>query len=213
MLKVEKLSYTLPNRKTLFRDISLTLAKGEIVGLSGASGVGKTTFAKVITGYLSAESGEINYKPVKNKPYPVQLIWQHPEQSVNPKWRLQKVLEEAGEINKQLLDQLNIPFEWLPRYPHQLSGGQLQRICIARCLLTNPSYIIADEMTTMLDPIAQAEIWQLVTEYVKNNKVGLLIISHDRLLLDNLCEKVIDFTQFVKPTDDLSRNNHEGVRK
>ncbi|MGP4042458.1 ABC transporter ATP-binding protein [Gracilibacillus sp. D59] len=213
MLEVAKLSYTLPNRTTLFRDISLTLDEGEIVGLIGASGLGKTTFAKVITGYLPAQSGEVNCKPLKNKPNPVQLIWQHPEQSVNPKWRIHKVLEEAGEIDRQLLDELNIPFEWLHRYPHQLSGGQQQRICIARCLLTTPSYIIADEITTMLDPIAQAEIWKLVTEYVKKHKVGLLIISHDHTLLDKLCEKIIDFTQFVKPTDELSRNNEEGVRK
>ncbi|MGN8646442.1 ABC transporter ATP-binding protein [Gracilibacillus sp. HCP3S3_G5_1] len=194
MLKIANLSYTLPNQKHLFRHISFTLNEGEIVGLRGASGVGKTTFAKVITGYLPAHSGEINWIPEKNKPNPVQLIWQHPEQSVNPKWRLQKVLEEAGEIDNELLDDLKIPFEWLLRYPYQLSGGQLQRICIARCLLTNPSYIIADEITTMLDSVAQADIWKLLTKYVKKNKVGLMIISHDHLLLANLCEKVIDFS-------------------
>ncbi|WP_208586978.1 ABC transporter ATP-binding protein [Gracilibacillus suaedae] len=212
MLEITNLSFTLPNQQTLFRNVSLTLHEGEIVGISGASGLGKTTFAKVVTGYLPAESGEINCKRLKNTPHPIQLIWQHPEQAVNPKWRIRKVLEEAGPIDKKLLEELQIPLEWLQRYPHQLSGGQLQRICIARCLLTNPTYIIADEMTTMLDPIAQVEIWHLIMNHIKEKKIGLLIISHDHLLLDNLCENIIDFTQYVKPLDGNYRNNHEGVR-
>ncbi len=193
MLRVEDISYTLLNKQTLFRNFSMTINNGEIIGISGKSGLGKTTLAKIIAGYLRADQGKINVQHEKGKPYPVQLIWQHPEQAVNPKWRIHKILEEAGVPDQTIMKKLKIAPEWLYRYPEQLSGGELQRVCIARCLLAQPSFIIADEITTMLDPLSQAEIFKILLEYVQQNKIGLLIISHDKVLLDKICHKVIDF--------------------
>ncbi|SHN22355.1 ABC transporter ATP-binding protein [Gracilibacillus kekensis] len=193
MLKIEGVSYTLPDDVPLFQNFSMTVNNGEILGLSGKSGIGKTTLAKIIAGYLRADHGQINVQQMKGKSHSVQLIWQHPEQAVNPKWRIDKTLEEAGVPDQSIIKKLNILPEWLYRYPKQLSGGELQRVCIARCLLAQPEFIIADEITTMLDPISQAEIFKILTEHVQQNKIGLVIISHDTVLLDNLCHKVIDF--------------------
>ncbi|UOQ85004.1 ABC transporter ATP-binding protein [Gracilibacillus salinarum] len=200
MLKVKNISYRLPNQHMLFEKVSLTMKQGYIVGLSGDSGLGKTTFAKIISGYLQAEEGEINWQIRKHEPSPVQLIWQHPEQAVNPRWRIEKIIKEAGELDQSLLAACNIPTEWLHRYPSQLSGGQLQRVCIYRCLVTKPSYIIADEITTMLDPVAQADIWKWLIHYVRNKQIGLMIICHDELLLEKLCDDVIHFRDLMKPT-------------
>ncbi|UOQ48490.1 ATP-binding cassette domain-containing protein [Gracilibacillus caseinilyticus] len=200
MLKVINISYRLPSQRMLFENVSITMKQGNIIGLSGDSGLGKTTFAKIVSGYLQAEKGEINWQHRKHEASPVQLIWQHPEQAVNPKWRIDKIVKEAGELDHSLLAACNIPTDWLYRYPSQLSGGQLQRICIYRCLVTRPSYIIADEITTMLDPVAQADIWKWLIHYVRQHQIGLIIISHDVLLLEKLCDDVFHFRDLMKPT-------------
>ncbi|WP_058306536.1 ABC transporter ATP-binding protein [Gracilibacillus massiliensis] len=205
MLKIKDISYTLPNHLSLFRNISLSINSEEIIGLSGKSGLGKTTLAKIVAGYIRADHGDINVQQKKDKPHPVQLIWQNPEQAVNPKWRIDKILAEAGTLDPSIIKKLKISEEWLHRYPEQLSGGELQRVCIARCLLARPEFIIADEMTTMLDPISQAEIFKMLLEHVQTNHIGLLIISHDKILLNNLCDKVIDFKQLMKPKKEINR--------
>ncbi|GAE91897.1 dipeptide transport ATP-binding protein DppF [Gracilibacillus boraciitolerans JCM 21714] len=208
MLKIDNISYSLPNGQALFKNMSMIIEYGEIIGISGASGIGKTTFSKVVAGYISQETGDINWKQKKHKAHPIQLIWQHPELAVNPKWRIQKILEEAGSLDASLLIDLNISLEWLNRYPYQLSGGgELQRVCIARCLLAKPKFIIADEITSMLDAISQAEIWKVLLDYVKKNNVGLVIISHDKILLDKLCNKILDFSELMKPIKQKNRIN------
>lgn len=197
MLAIKNLTYTLPN-KTMIENFDFVMDKGEVVGLTGESGIGKTTLARLMAGYLSPDSGTIEPKQQKRKAHPIQLIWQHPEQAVHPKWRMEKVLREAGDYHPSLLKDLQIETDWLNRYADQLSGGQLQRICIARCLLADPQYIIADEITTMLDSISQAEIWKILLHYVREKDVGLVVISHDYLLLEKLCNGIIDFQPFVK---------------
>ncbi len=161
----------------------------------GKSGAGKTTLAKILAGFLLPSSGEVIPPKERDGVASIQLIWQHPEQAVNPKWRVRKILEEAGEINQGLLQQFNIPSEWLQRFPQQLSGGELQRICIVRCLMVNPSYIIADEMTSMLDPVSQAEIWKQFMHIVEANNTGLLVISHERKLLERITDHILDIEE------------------
>lgn len=201
MIKVKKISYRYPKGPEVFRDISLQLKPGEVVGIYGKSGLGKTTLAKLIAGYLQPNSGQIEIdgkKPLSKGRNPVQLIWQHPEQAINPRWRMEKVLLEAGKIDSDLLEDLKIRKNWLHRYPSELSGGELQRFCMARALHPDTNYIIADEMTTMLDAITQVQIWQTLIKMVKQRSIGVLSISHNQELLGKISDRIIDFNNLVK---------------
>ncbi|WP_439316402.1 ABC transporter ATP-binding protein [Virgibacillus sp. W0430] len=201
MLKISNISYRYTSSQWLFQRLSLCVQKGEVVGVSGESGCGKTTMAKIIAGYLIPTEGEISVDG-KKLPYsgmsPVQLIWQHPEKAINPKWRMHKVLAESGSISPDLLRTLGIHYEWLDRFPGQLSGGELQRFCIARALGSNPGYLLVDEMTAMHDSVTQAQIWHAVLQIVKQRNIGILVISHDNYLLQRICNRIIDFKSLIK---------------
>lgn len=196
MLEVKGISYHYPNNAWLFKRLSLSVKPGEIVGVFGYSGSGKSTMAQIIGGYIKPDEGTIliDSDPTSGKGvHPVQLVWQHPEKAINPKWRMKDVLHEAGDVNPVLLKALGIKKEWLERWPSELSGGELQRFCLARALGGDTRYLIADEMTTMLDAITQAQIWQAVIKLVKESNIGVLAISHDRHLLQRVSDRMIDF--------------------
>lgn len=188
----------------LFRHVDFHLHRGEIVGLSGRSGSGKTTMAKVLAGYLSSVEGsvEVDDENVKSfsthRPHPVQLIWQHPEQTINPTWKLSKVLDETGTFDSYLIKQLHIDPQWFTRYPHELSAGQLQRLCLLRALLANPSYILADEATAMLDTVTQLQLWKLLIKLTKERGIGILAISHDTHLLNRISTRRLDFSELIR---------------
>ncbi|WP_337588356.1 ATP-binding cassette domain-containing protein [Paenibacillus gorillae] len=121
----------------IFRDRNLSVAAGEIVGIAGPSGCGKTTFAKLLAGCAIPGEGEVLYggMPLAVKGYsPVQMVFQHPERAVNPRWRMQRIVAEGGMPEPGLLEAMGIAEEWLGRRPGELSGGELQRFCIARAL-------------------------------------------------------------------------------
>ena len=138
-LKAENLSFSYENggRHVLTR-ISLKIEPGERVGLVAPSGYGKTTLCRLLAGYERPEEGtvEIDSIPIENIRgcMPVQLIWQHPEQALNPRWRMRQVLSEGGQVDEESRGRLGIREEWLDRFPSELSGGELQRFCIARAL-------------------------------------------------------------------------------
>ena len=100
-------------------------------------------------------------------------------------------LQEAGDIDERLLEGLGIENSWLARYPSELSGGEIQRFCIARALRVDLKFLIADEITTMLDPISQAQIWNFVLEEAQRRNIGILSVSHDQLLVDKIADRVI----------------------
>ncbi|MFF2091053.1 ABC transporter ATP-binding protein [Paenibacillus sp. NPDC058174] len=180
----------------IFRDRSLSVAAGEIVGIAGPSGCGKTTFAKLLAGCAIPEEGEVllGGVPLVVKGYsPVQMVFQHPERAVNPRWRMQRIVEEGGLPEPGLLEALGIADEWLGRRPGELSGGELQRFCIARALGGGTKMLIADEMTTMLDALTQAQIWSAVLEIARQRQLGLLVISHERPLLHRLCDRIVEW--------------------
>jgi peptide/nickel transport system ATP-binding protein/Fe3+-transporting ATPase len=106
---------------------------------------------------------------------------------VNPRWRIDRILREGHPPQLHHLDALGIHPGWLTRYPHELSGGELQRVAIARVLNRQTRYLIADEMTAMLDANTQALIWQVILEFARQNQVGVIAISHDKPLLERLC--------------------------
>lgn len=196
MLEVNGLSYRYNNCSWLFEDINLSIRRGEIVGLRGFSGSGKTTMAKIIAGYIKPIEGTIllNGKPhTPNGANPIQLVSQHPEQTINSQWKMKKILTEVGTVDHELLHTLGLRNEWLERFPSELSGGELQRFCIARALGKKTEYLIADEMTTMLDAITQAQIWHAVLRLVKERNIGVLAISHDQQLLKVLSNRIVNF--------------------
>lgn len=196
-LQAEHISfrYDTGNRQILNR-VSLTVAGGDRIGLSAPSGFGKTTLCKILAGYEKAESGRVllDGKPLSEYRgcYPVQMIWQHPEQSVDPRWNMRKVLDEAGEIDNTLIKRLGIRNEWLHRFPSELSGGELQRFCILRALGEKTKILLADEITTMLDLVTQSEIWYVLLEETKRRNIGLLVVSHSEGLLEKVCTGRID---------------------
>ena len=179
------------------REISLSVEKGERVGLVGPSGYGKSTLLRLMGGYLKPASGEIllDGKPLPQKGVcPVQLIYQHPEKAINPRWKMKKVLEESGMFRREIMEALGIEEEWLSRYPRELSGGELQRFCVARSLFEGTQFLLADEMSTMLDVITQAQIWNLVLKEVEQRQLGLLMVTHNRALADRVCQRVVELS-------------------
>ena len=201
MLEAKEISYHYPNSPWLFRQLNFHMKPGEIVGLYGKSGSGKSTMSQIIAGYQKPLQGEVLIDGQENifkGPSPVQLIWQQPEKAINPRWKMKKVLSEAGDIEPDIIQMLGIRKEWLSRFPSELSGGELQRFCIARALLPGTKYLIADEITTMLDAINQAQIWRIIFQLVKEKNIGVLAISHDPELLNRISDRIIDFEKLRK---------------
>lgn len=171
--------------------------RGEFVAILAPSGYGKTTLAMVLAGYIEPQKGEIllDDKPLPKKGInPVQLIYQHPEKAINPRWKLKKVLEESGKIDDSVLDSFGIEKAWLNRYPRELSGGELQRFCVARALMSGADYLICDEISTMLDAITQAQIWNVILDIAKKRNMGLVIVTHNKYLASRIATKIIDIT-------------------
>jgi ABC-type dipeptide/oligopeptide/nickel transport system ATPase subunit len=183
----------------IFRSLSIQLAPGEIVGLYGPSGKGKSTLAKVLAGYLAPVSGSVRIgaKPLEaQRRLPVQLLFQHPELAINPRWKAKKIISEGYPPSSELLQKLGILQQWLNRYPHELSGGELSRIAIVRALCPQTKYLIADEMTSMLDAVTQARIWRAVLDIARSMQLGMLVISHDGVLLSKLCGRIAHWDEF-----------------
>lgn len=198
-LRAEKINFKYKEDKYILKDIDFTIKSGEVVGLVAPSGFGKTTLAKILAGYENPERGTVTIdgEKITNKGYnKVQLIFQHPEKSVNPRWKMDKILKEAYLPSKELLDDMGIKKEWLNRWPSELSGGELQRFCVVRALSPETKFLIADEMTTMLDAITQAQIWNVVLNHVKKHNIGLVVISHEKALIDRICDRAVDLRQF-----------------
>ena len=148
MLEACDITYAHPGAAPLYRGFSLSVAPDERVAISAPSGFGKTTLCRLLAGYERPQKGEVlvDGEPLpKRGVCPVQMIWQHPGTAVDPRMRMANTLAEAGEVPDRLLDDLGIRCTWLSRYPHELSGGELQRFCIARALAVRPRYLVADE--------------------------------------------------------------------
>ena len=108
------------------------------------------------------------------------------------------MLHEGIYPEQDVLDALGIQPAWLNRWPNELSGGELQRFCVARVLNEKTEFIIADEMTTMLDAITQAQLWHVVLDFLKRSNAGMLAISHERSLLERICHRIILFNDINK---------------
>lgn len=182
----------------ILKDCTLKVEKGECLAVFAPSGYGKTTLAMLLSGYIKPVEGQIllenNLLP-QNGVCPVQLIYQHPEKAINPRWRLKRVLEESGELHEELLDAFGIERAWLDRFPRELSGGELQRFCVARALFSGADYLICDEISTMLDVITQAQIWNVVLAEAAKRNMGVIAVTHNKHLAKKIATRVVDLSK------------------
>jgi peptide/nickel transport system ATP-binding protein len=208
---------TLLTRKTLFvravDGVSFNIKKGEIFGLAGESGSGKTTTGKVLIKLLEPTDGKIFFegkditflkekmvKPLRRK---MQIIFQDPYESLNPFMTVRDILQEPLTINNIIGDEaeeriykaledvkLTPPEEFLLRYPHELSGGQRQRVAFARAMVLDPQFVVADEPVSMLDVSIRAEILNLIVELRDERNVAFLYITHDLALARHICDRI-----------------------
>jgi peptide/nickel transport system ATP-binding protein len=178
----------------VLKNVSLQLEAGERVALVGPSGCGKSTLAKIMSGYIRPIEGEalLDGKHLPTKGFsPVQMVFQHPELSVNPRHKMSRILNEAWNPGKDLLWEMGIEEAWLSRWPSELSGGELQRFCVARVLCPDTKFLICDEISTMLDVITQAQIWRIVLDIAAKNRLGLLVITHNKVLAERVCQRTV----------------------
>lgn len=207
MLEVKNVSFSYgKGGKTVFENVSFSVEPGERLGIFAPSGFGKTTLLKVLGGYEKPDEGEILMDgiPLPKRGYcPVQMVWQHPEKAVNPRRKMREVLKEGNQIEERIVRSLGIEEDWKNRYPQELSGGELQRFCIARALGEGTKYLLADEISTMLDLITQGQIWNFLMEETKRRRIGMIIVSHSQSLLDHVCTRQLSLEK-------LSRLEKEG---
>ena len=195
-LEIKNVSYRYEEKgRQILDHFSLSIDSRERVGLEAPSGFGKTTLCKLLSGYLEPDEGEIllDGRPLSSyKGYcPVQMIWQQPEFAVNPRLRMKEVILEGDQVEERIVRELGIEDDWMRRFPGELSGGELQRFSIARALGKRTRFLLADEISTMLDLIAQSQIWDFLLRETKQREIGLVAVSHDRELLDRICTRVV----------------------
>lgn len=176
------------------RGTSLKLTPGEVVGLYGPSGSGKSTLGRLLAGLVSPERGRVEVHGVPPRPdrragraNPVQVVHQHAHLAMNPLWKVAAIVAEGGSSPDPAL----VPEALLDRFPHEISGGEAQRVNLARALLSGPRFLVADEISASLDPISQAQVWRLLLAAVRTRDIGVLAISHDRPLLDAVADRVV----------------------
>jgi peptide/nickel transport system ATP-binding protein len=195
----------------VLRNINLTVPQGAAIGIVGESGSGKTTLGSLLVGMLRPSSGTVtvrgqSWKSVKRRSplrRDVQMVFQNPYTALNPRFTaLHTVAEvyqywdectrsEAMERARDLLGRVGVSGQALDKRPRDLSGGQCQRIGIARALAANPSVIVADEPTSALDVSVQAQILNLLGDLREEQGVGLVLISHDLNVVSYLTETAI----------------------
>lgn len=175
--------------------VSLEIEKGDTFGIVGESGCGKTTLGKMILRILDPDSGRIVRKTDK-----MQVIFQDPYNSLDPKMKVFDILAEgmvirhSGGIRQQvekILDLVKLPKEVLKKYPHQFSGGERQRIAIGRAVITNPEFIVCDEPVSSLDVTIQLQILNLLKDIQKKLNITYLFISHDLKVVKFMCNKLV----------------------
>lgn len=147
-----------------------------------------------MAGYEQPKDGQVlwNRAPLPRQGYcPVQLVYQHPERALNPRWKMEKSLFEAGPLDEGVLQEMGIRPLWYDRWPTELSGGELQRFCVARIMRGETRVLIADEMTAMLDALNQAHIWRFVLHYAVRHKMAIVAITHNQALAQRVAERIV----------------------
>ena len=182
----------------VLHDVTFDVRYGEILGLVGESGTGKSTLARTILGMVEPESGQVIH--YTKRP---QMIFQDPYSSLNPAYTVEWILEEPLRIYgkydqaerkrrvRDMLDRVELPEECLAARPAELSGGQRQRVSIATALIQRPKFLIADEPVSALDVTIQAQILKLLKALRDELELSYLFISHDLNVVYQLCDRVL----------------------
>lgn len=204
--------------QTVLQNVSLNIPAGSIIGVSGASGIGKSTLAKILCGVTKPDKGEAfldgqllvseksNYD--RRRGLSIQMVYQQPHATLDPSQkigaglrelisyhRLTKNRQETEKLIADILAQMQLPSKILAHLPRQISGGEAQRVALARCLLLRPKLLILDEATSMLDVSTQANLLALVKAQMVPSGGSVLFISHDRALTDFYCDTVYAFDE------------------
>jgi peptide/nickel transport system ATP-binding protein len=186
---------------------SLAVERGRIVGLVGESGCGKSTLARAAVGLVATTSGTVTFegRPVtalRRRARPaelvrLQLVFQNPYSSLNPRRTIGSQLADGMAVRggrearvRELLELVGLPANAVGRYPHEFSGGQRQRMAVARALAADPSVIVLDEPLASLDASAQAQLANLLKRLSRELDVGLLLISHDLAIVRHVADDV-----------------------
>lgn len=190
MLEAHDIHFAYDRKAPVLSGISLSLKSGQIIGLAGRSGGGKSTLGRILGGYLQSGRGlvTVDGATTRNGWSPVQYLHQSSIFSVDPRWRIGRIVEEGWQPDEATRNALGVSRTWYDRYPHEISGGELQRVTLLRALSPQTRYLIADEITAMLDPITQAEIWRFLLTRCEAG-LGILAISHDASLLARIASQ------------------------
>ncbi|MBP2638016.1 MAG: Nickel-transporting ATPase [Firmicutes bacterium] len=195
ILEANGISFGYKKDVNILDNFRITIESHERVGIVAPSGFGKTTLCQILSGYIRPKSGQVlldGEDIYTMKGYcPVQMIWQHPEKSVNTRLRMKDTIAEGDEIEDRIIDELGIERDWFDRFPGELSGGEVQRFCIARALGRRTKFLIADEISTMLDLITQSQIWSFLLKEVTKRNIGLIAVTHSDTLLTHIATRKV----------------------
>ena len=207
------------------KGVSFSLAKGEILGIVGESGSGKSTIARTLIGLQKAASGKVTLDAQSS----LQMIFQDAVGSLNPRMTVRQTLEEVLRHSRRssgsngarsaadLLELVGLSSAVLDQYPREMSGGQCQRVSVARALACRPSILIADEPVSALDVSVQARILNLLRDLRKDLGLSILLIAHDLAVVKNVCDRICVMARgrfvdagpservFAAPTSDYTR--------
>ena len=219
LVKIEHLmkvyGHSKSDKVAVLKDVSFSFEQGEIIGLIGASGAGKSTIGKILAGLETPTKGTIHFgdteltslktKARRQFAKHISMIFQDPYESLSPRMKIYELVEEPlliqqlepnkekrKELVKEALKVVSLdPDKYMHRYPHELSGGERQRVGVARAFVCKPKLIIADEPTSMLDTSLRLELIQLLKEMNVQYDISYVFVTHDIALTKGFCDRII----------------------